>query len=169
MSKWDLRFIQLAREVAGWSKDPKHQVGSVAVSAKGQVLSQGYNGFPRGMEDTDVRYQDRDLKRKLIVHAEQNVIYNATYTGVSLDGATLYISGLPPCHECTKGIIQTGIARVVIDNEQPRGWAESWALSKEMLAECNIELQILQPTSHEAGQTPCHFNSMCTRREKKPP
>jgi len=142
MSKWDTRFIKLAREVASWSKDPKHKIGAVAVSLKGQVLSQGYNGFPRGFPDSKELYTNKDKKRQLVVHAEQNVIYNATYTGVCLSGATLYISGLPPCHECTKGIIQTGIARVVIDSTDAHSWHESWQLSQEMLTTCNVKLDI---------------------------
>ena len=56
--KWDLRFVNLAEEVAGWSKDPSTQVGAVAVNDRiGTVVAQGYNGFPRGIQDTDLRYQ----------------------------------------------------------------------------------------------------------------
>jgi len=48
--KWDQRYLKLAEEVASWSKDPSRKIGAVAVGAKGQVLAQGYNGFPRGIE-----------------------------------------------------------------------------------------------------------------------
>lgn len=139
-TNWDARFLALAREVATWSKDPRHKVGAVAVSSKGQVLSQGYNGFPRGIADSASRYSNGDTKRLFVVHAEQNVIYNATYTGVSLNGATLYIAGLPPCHECAKGIIQTGIRRIVIDNDQAGGWEASWNQSQAMFKEVGIEV-----------------------------
>lgn len=138
--RWDARFLALAREVSTWSKDPRHQIGAVAVSPKGQVLSQGYNGFPRGIDDSMSRYRDSNVKKLFVVHAEQNVIYNATYTGVSLDGATLYIAGLPPCHECAKGIIQTGIRRVVLDNDQAGSWEASWNQSKAMFEEVGIEV-----------------------------
>ena len=87
--KWDQRYLKLAEEVASWSKDPSRKIGSVAVGSKGQVLAQGYNGFPRGIDDSFSRYYDRERKYELVVHAEMNVIYNATYSGVSLDGATL--------------------------------------------------------------------------------
>ena len=112
-NKWDKRYIGLAKEIAKWSKDPSKQIGAVAIGDKGQVLAQGYNGFPRGIEDTQERYDNREEKYKYVVHAEMNCIYNATYNGVSLEGATIYISGLPVCSECAKGLIQVGIKRVV--------------------------------------------------------
>ena len=83
--KWDRRYLDLAAEVSKWSKDPSSKIGAVAVGSKGQVLSQGYNGFPRGIVDGGVRLNEREIKYKYIVHAEMNLIYNATYNGVSLD------------------------------------------------------------------------------------
>lgn len=103
---WNLRYLKLAKEISTWSKDPARQIGAVAIGDKGQVLAQGYNGFPRGIYDGAIRYNDKAVKHQYVVHAEQNVIYNATYNGVSLDGATLYVWGLPVCNECAKGIIQ---------------------------------------------------------------
>jgi dCMP deaminase len=139
-NKWDQRYIRLAREVASWSKDPSRKIGAVAVGAKGQVLAQGYNGFPRGIDDSQERYNDRERKYGLVVHAEMNVIYNATYNGISLDGATLYVTGLPVCSECAKGIIQVGIRRVVIDEiDIPGPWQDSWLKTKEMFNECNLQ------------------------------
>ena len=43
--KWDLRYLDLAKHISTWSKDPSTQIGSVAIGENGQVLSQGYNGF----------------------------------------------------------------------------------------------------------------------------
>ena len=112
--KWDMRYMALAKEVSTWSKDPSTQVGTVAVGSKGQVLSQGYNGFPRGVDDDMSRLEIRETKYKYIVHAEMNCIFNATYNGVSLDGSTMYVYGLPMCSECAKGIIQVGIKKVIM-------------------------------------------------------
>jgi dCMP deaminase len=138
---WDYRYLKLAKEVAQWSKDPSSKIGAVAVGPKGNVLAQGYNGFPRGIFDYDDRYENRDTKYKLVVHAEMNVIYNATYNGVSLDGATLYVAGLPICSECAKGIIQVGIKRVVMEEVVvPPKWEESWHWSKLMFNEAGIEV-----------------------------
>lgn len=138
---WDKRFISVAKEVSEWSKDPSRKIGAVAVGPNRNVLSTGYNGFPRGIADTPERYNDRPTKYKYIVHAEQNVIYNATYNGVSLDGSTLYVYGLPVCSECAKGIIQVGIQRVVYcaDNV-PDNWQESLLLTQQMFAETGLHL-----------------------------
>lgn len=142
--KWDERYIAMAQQVGSWSKDPSTQVGAVAVSDKGQVLCTGYNGFPRGVKDTDFRYNNRDIKYELIVHAEMNAIYNATYNGVSLDGATMYVHGLPCCNKCALGLIQTGIKRVVMKgNPNDPRWNESWKLSMELFTETNIEWEFI--------------------------
>lgn len=139
--KWDLRYLKLAQHIASWSKDPSTKVGAVAVGSKGNVLAQGYNGFPRKIFDYDDRYHDRGVKYKYVVHAEMNVIYNASYSGVSLDGSTLYVVGLPICSECAKGIIQVGIKRVVMGIcEVPPAWEDSWNWSKRMLKEAEIEI-----------------------------
>ncbi len=89
MNKWDIRYLNLAKEVSTWSKDPSSKIGAVAIGSKGQVLAQGYNGLPRGIFDGKERLRDKETKYKYIVHAEMNLIYNATYNGVSLDGSTL--------------------------------------------------------------------------------
>jgi len=143
LDKWDNRYLALAKEVATWSKDPSTQVGAVSVGAKKEVLSQGFNGFPRGIKDTQERYNHRETKYRLVVHAEMNAIYNATYSGTSLDGATLYIYGLPICSECAKGIIQVGIKKVVIEkSKELDNWNESLRLSREMFSEAGVELVI---------------------------
>lgn len=133
--------MDLAEQVSTWSKDPNTRVGAVIVGSKGQILTQGYNGFPRGIKDSPRRLHDRDKKLSLVVHAEMNAIFNATYNGVSLDGATLFVYGLPVCSECAKGIIQVGISKVVIQTEQINArphWAESWKMSSEMFREAGV-------------------------------
>ena len=49
--KWADRYLSICNEVASWSRDPSTQVGAVVVGDKGQILSQGYNGFPRNIRD----------------------------------------------------------------------------------------------------------------------
>jgi dCMP deaminase len=147
LNKWDKRYLALAKEVASWSKDPSTQVGAVTVGNKKEVLSQGFNGFPRGIIDSEDRYNNRETKYKYVVHAEMNAIYNATYSGVSLDGAVLYVYGLPICSECAKGIIQVGIKKVIIKkSKELDNWNESVALSQEMFDEAGVELVITSKT-----------------------
>ena len=145
-NKWYKRYLNLAKEVSTWSKDPNTKVGAVVVGSKGQILSQGYNGFPRGIADTPKRLNDRDMKLAYVVHAEMNAIYNATYSGVSLDKATIFIYGLPACSECAKGIIQVGIKKVVVSKEcieQRPHWNDSWKKSVAMFAEAGIAVFVI--------------------------
>jgi dCMP deaminase len=109
MNNWDTRFLDLAFFVSQWSKDPSTKVGSVIVNEHKQVLSMGYNGFPRNVEDSVERYADRRTKYLFVAHAERNALDNAF---VDVRGATLY-STLCPCNECAKSIIQKGIKKVV--------------------------------------------------------
>lgn len=140
MNKWTRRYLDIAKEVGTWSKDPSKQIGAIAVGDKGQILSQGYNGFPRGVKDTDDRYNNREEKYKYVVHGEMNCIYNACNSGVSLNGATLYVTGLPVCSECAKGIIQVGIKKVVMEypKDIPPIWEQSVQLTKQMFLEANV-------------------------------
>ena len=141
--KWNDRYMAMAQGVSSWSKDPNTKVGAVAVGSKGQILSQGYNGFPRGIFDGEERLNDRETKYKYVVHAEMNVIYNATYSGVSLDGAKLYVYGLPVCSECAKGIIQVGIKEVYVSQEcidlRPH-WYESFQKTLDMFNETGVKV-----------------------------
>jgi len=145
MMSWDEKYLDLAEHISSWSKDPSSKIGAVAVGDHGQILAQGYNGFPRGVEDTLHRWHDKRIKYDYVVHAEQNVIYNASLNGVSLLNSTLYVSGLPVCNECAKAIIQTGIKRVVFrlpmqDNDTINlKWAKAWELTKSMFREAGVE------------------------------
>ena len=75
-----------------------------------------------------------------------NVIYNATFNGVSLDGASVFVYGLPVCNECAKGIIQVGIQRVLIytDDVVPAIWTDAFELSYEMFKEAGVKAQWVQ-------------------------
>lgn len=144
------RFLEIAEHIAQWSKDPRTKVGAVLVGNKDQIISQGYNGFPRKIEDTEERLHDRALKHKYVIHAEMNAIYNAIFNGASTEGTTIYISGLPCCHECAKGIIQTGISKVVMDSSpenSPEPWDESGKLALELFREAGVECIVLQKSN----------------------
>lgn len=140
ISKWDKRFLETAKHYSAWSKDPSKQIGAIAVSVDRQILSIGYNGFPRNILDNNERLHDRQCKYSYMVHAEQNVIYNACYNGVSLRDSTLYVYGLPVCGECSKGIVQVGIKRVVCCYETfETRWMESVEQAERIFNEVGIE------------------------------
>jgi len=146
VTEWQRRYLDLAKHVSTWSKDPSRKIGAVAVGSKGQILSQGYNGFPRKIIDTEERLNNREVKYQYVVHAEMNVIYNATFNGISLDGADLYVYGLPVCSECAKGIIQVGIRSVYILTEEkiPPKWIASWNHTRNMFNEAKIIHYLIQ-------------------------
>ena len=145
-SKWHERYLDMAKLVGSWSKDPSSKIGAVVIGMHGQVLSTGFNGFPRKINDTEERLNDREKKYKFVIHAEMNCIYNASLTGISLEGSTIYVHGLPCCSECTKGIIQSGITRVVIPRNsinKSEQWAQSWNTSVEMLKESGVTVTVV--------------------------
>ena len=138
MTDWNRRFLDLAMFFAGWSKDPSTQVGCVVVGPDREVRSTGYNGFPRGIEDTSERLNDRETKYQLIVHAEMNALLHAARIGVTLKDCTLYTT-LPPCTRCTVSLIQAGIARVVWPTGLvPDRWAEDFERAKALLQEAGV-------------------------------
>ena len=113
---WDEYFLKLAEQVAWRSRDTHCQVGAV-IAREGSkedgyvVLATGHNGFARGVEDDDEIYQDKEEKLRWMVHAEANAIFNAARVGISLNGATIYVTKFP-CIMCANAIIQVGIKRV---------------------------------------------------------
>lgn len=147
--KWTNRFLRIAREVSTWSKDPSTRVGVVAVSTEGKILSTGYNGFPSKLDDKECRLVDRETKYAYTVHGEMNCIYNAASNGVSLKNSTMFVYGLPVCSECCKGVIQSGVSRVVCMYDRKKievddnKWGRSLILSKAMFDEAGVVVEIL--------------------------
>jgi dCMP deaminase len=140
-TNWDKRFLDLAEHVSSWSKDPSTKVGAVIVNQDKQVLSLGYNGFPRGVEDLEERYKDRPTKYLYVAHAERNALDNA-FTDTR--GATLYTT-LCPCNECSKSIIQKGIKRVVTNQmlDKDQSVRMNFEVSLAMFKESGVDLKFL--------------------------
>lgn len=130
--KWDHLFLAMATLVSLKSKDPSTKTGCVVVDEDNRIRSMGFNGFPQGVSDRTQRYEDRELKYALIAHCDSNAIFSAARAGIPLKGCTMYLTG-PPCAECTKGIIQSGIVEVVwpLDNKFEGDVATNkrWAVS----------------------------------------
>src|SRR5690606_9151564 len=141
-AKWEDRFMELAKHIASWSKDPSSKVGAVIVDMDRHIVGTGYNGFPKGVEDYPERYANRELKYKFVVHAEKNTILNAVK---SVKGCTIFCT-FAPCASCAGVIIQAGIKRVVTP-APPKEFAERWKADLEameaMFAEANIDLELI--------------------------
>lgn len=144
IKKWDKRYMNIAKQVAAWSKDPCVQVGAIIVGQKGQIVSQGYNGFPRNIQDTPERYFNKEVKHKYVIHAEVNAILNALYNGASVSDCTLYVYGKAMCHECAKCAIQSGITRVVYNTKPEGSWLDSCNLALDILQEAGINVVYLE-------------------------
>lgn len=142
--KWDYRFLDLARHISEWSRDPSTRVGAVATYDR-RVLATGYNGFPKGIADLPGRLLDRNEKLLRTVHAEANIVAQAAQHGVSLKNSTIYIWPFLPCSNCCTLMIQVGIRRVVVpDAPIPDRWRASFDMSMSMLAEADVALTQLE-------------------------
>lgn len=119
---WDQLFIGLARLYAQESKDDSTQVGCVIVDQHNVQRAGGFNGLPRRVSDDRVAHPERHARPKKYEwyeHAERNAIFNAARVGVPLEGCTLYVAGGPPCADCARAVIQSGIAEVVVESYDP--------------------------------------------------
>jgi dCMP deaminase len=140
LSKWDVRFFDMAVLVSSWSKDPGTTVGAVLVSDR-RILATGYNGFPLGIEDTPERYADREVKLAYTVHAEVNALLNAAKNGAKTEGSSLYVT-FHPCVSCAAAIIQGGIKKIVCPSVEsaPERWQNSFEKARDLLLEAGIEI-----------------------------
>lgn len=140
-SKWNIRFMQMAQLISTWSKDQSTKVGCVIVSPDKAILSMGYNGFPRGVDDNVPERQIRPTKYDFVVHAEVNAILNAGKNGTRLNGGILYVT-MPPCARCAGSIINSGIKEIIylepeIQKQIP-GWRDSLNISFTMFDEASV-------------------------------
>lgn len=137
--KWPSRFLDMAELVAKWSKDPSTQVGAVITDTFNRVLGVGYNGLPRGVEDSDSRLLDREVKLALTLHAEDNAM---SFAAGDLRGSTMYVTR-PPCSHCAAKVIQRGIGAVFYPpppEEFVKRWSDSLSLSKSILQEGGVRI-----------------------------
>ena len=120
----DEYFMKMAHLVSERSTCLRRKVGAVVVEDK-RILTSGYNGAPRGLahcEETGCVREQKNVpsgeRHELCrgVHAEQNAIIQAAVFGVSVKGATMYITNYP-CSVCAKMILNAGIGEVVYEGE----------------------------------------------------
>jgi dCMP deaminase len=125
---WNHWFLNLAKYISTASKDPSTKTGAVIVRPDKTVASMGYNGFPRGITDTEWLLANRDEKYKRIVHCEMNAILTAKE---DLKGYTLYTWPLLSCDRCAVHVIQSGIKSVVAPSI-PKGLEDRWGKSVDL-------------------------------------
>ncbi len=139
---WDEYFMRLAYLVSTRATCTRRKVGAVIVKER-RVLATGYNGPPKGLAHCDVTGcireelnipsgERHELCRGL--HAEQNAIIQAAVHGVSIKGATIYVTN-HPCVVCAKMIINAEIEEIVYAEGYPDD------LAKLMLIESGIKVR----------------------------
>lgn len=126
MINWNEYYINLCNEVKTRSKDKNTQIGVVIVGEDNQIISTGYNSFPRGIDDNLEERQERPEKYYWFAHAETNAIINCALTGVSTKGARMYMSCSCPCTDCARNIINAGIKEIWCKNGNTTSNKEKW-------------------------------------------
>ena len=148
---WQEYFLNIAEAVKLKSKDQRTQIGAVIVGKDNEIVSTGFNSFPRGIKDNVEERQQRPEKYYWAEHAERNSIYHCARNGIATEGTTLYTQGLP-CSDCTRAIIQSGIAEIVLHKEWEHGisfnvnrekWNESGQRSDIMIYESGIKVRVV--------------------------
>ena len=142
--RWVQYFRELAHTVKKKSKDENTQIGAVIVGKDKEIVSTGYNSFPRGIDDNVRERQQRPEKYFWFEHAERNAIYNAARIGVSTKGCTMYLSCGMVCSDCARGIINAGITRIFCERgggAKGIKWEEHAERSWMMLEEAGVNVQ----------------------------
>jgi len=146
LEKWDLRYLELAKLVSEWSKDPRAKVGAALVNPKlGRLISIGFNGLPSNVEDNAQRLNDATLKLTMTIHAEQNALI---FAGREARECDAYVVGKPVCSMCATLLIQAGVKRVVAvkprENTDSK-WDKIGLVALDMFKEAGVEFRELQP------------------------
>lgn len=137
-NKWYIRFMDLAKHISTWSKDPSTKVGSVITDNSKRIVSVGFNGYPQNIPDNDL--DNREMKYAKVLHAEMNAILFAQR---NLEGCSIYVYPMAPCSRCAAAIIQSGIGWVVTikaTKEQNERWGEAIQITEDMFTEAGVGL-----------------------------
>ena len=144
----DQNFINIAFELASASKCVSKQVGAVIVK-DGRILSTGYNGTPAGYINCrdhwngEYTSEHHEWSKTYEIHAEMNAIIWAAREGISIEGATIYVT-LEPCSECSKNVIASGIKRIVY--AKPYEHTHSEVISK-FIKDNGVSIELLEQES----------------------
>ena len=155
---WPEYFCGILDQIAAKSKDPRTKVGAIIAGPDNEIRSTGFNGFPRGVDETKTSRWERPEKYKWVAHADRNAIDQAARVGTPCRGCTMYLP-FPPCSECAKSIIQVGIVVVICQDiyrgGNPELHLEELKYTKAMFKESNVSLWYLDelrskpPLPHE--------------------
>lgn len=108
-------YMDIAIKLSSLSKDPRTKVASIILREDFSLVSVGYNGFPPGFPDTDEFWLDREIKNKMVIHAEENAIDYSN--GQDLTNCTILVTHYP-CPKCAAKIIKKKIKNVIYLNDK---------------------------------------------------
>ncbi|MDD4938245.1 MAG: deaminase [Candidatus Shapirobacteria bacterium] len=141
-----IKYFKLAKYQAELlSKDPCKKVGSLFLRPDTyEILTLGFNGMPRGIDETIIERWQKPIKYSYIEHSERNGIYNACRSGISLKDSICIVTFFP-CTDCTRALIQVGVKTLVSVEPSKNSikWKDEHIVSLEMLNEVNMELIFL--------------------------
>jgi len=158
-------YFRICEEVATSSKDPSTKVGAIIVSPRGAIMSTGYNGFPRRVNEEGTALQakgdgdwtpidytlrwERPEKYKWVIHAELNAILNAAAEGIRLEGCTLILPWDMPCNICCGCIVNAGLSEVICSTDKFPGVGkgehyDTEEIAKTILKEGNVKLHYIR-------------------------
>ncbi len=132
-------FMEIAQVVAKRSRCLKRKVGAVLVKNK-RVLTLGFDDTPRHIKHCNENgcpacNKEGIQLQCLCNHAEENVIIQAAYHGVSAQEATVYTTD-SPCIRCTQVLINAGIKELVFNEDAPLN-----EMTYALLKEANVGLK----------------------------
>ena len=156
---WDEYFLTMAKTVAERSTCNRKQVGCVLVKDN-QLLSSGYGGSIKGQPHcTDVGCDIDPATGGCVrtVHAEMNAVAQAACNGVSVKGATAYVT-LSPCLWCFKTLVNAGVTRIV--------YSEEYRIPPDfrLAAGCGVQMQHIK-----LPELPVPVDSVHSREEEVKP
>lgn len=140
---WKSRWMSLAFEVAGWSKDPSTKHGCVLVNDNRQI-SFGYNGMPAKTDDAVLHTSQ---KYDVVQHSEGNAVTNAARCGHCTAGSTAFVTG-QPCPHCLGLLINAGVERVIYHPlwstilEEDDRWLNMSQLFHKLVKESKIDVEL---------------------------
>ena len=150
--RWQEYFIKELHLIASMSRDLDTKVGAIIIDTEEKVvISKGYNDLPRGVFHHVTR-NSRPLKYKYTVHAEQNALYNALYSGVKVKGMTMLCT-LFSCTTCCGGVIQSGVTEFVCptpDWDYP-SLKDDFPITKAMYEESGVRTVYDERLKNEAN------------------
>jgi len=150
--EWDDYFMQMCEVVSKRSKDPSTQHGAVLVDENFRIISTGYNGGCRKIDDNLIDW-DRPNKYHYVIHAEENALWTAK--SKSLENCTIYVTG-PPCSRCMLRIAHYGVSRILYGSRSSQCVDNSdWKISENIAKLSGVKLE-----SYKGGD----FSHLCSQQ-----